>query len=66
MTNIIKIFLIKKIKLNKIKKIIFVYPSHFGKENEIYFKNIFSNCISNEEELVDDLISSFNIEKCIR
>lgn len=59
-------FLIKKIKLNKIKKIIFVYPSHFGKENEIYFKNIFSNCISNEEELVDDLISSFNIEKCIR
>ena len=52
--------------MNKIKKIIFVYPSHFGKENEIYFKNIFSNCISNEEELVDDLISSFNIEKCIR
>ena len=57
-------FLIKKIKLNNIKKIIFVYPSYFGTENEIYFKNIFSNCISEDKKLLDDLITSFNIEKC--
>ena len=59
-----KDFLMNKIRLNRIKKIIFIYPSHFGKENEIYFKNIFSNCITNKQKLLDDLIYSVNIEKC--
>ena len=57
-------FLKDKIKSNKIKKIIFVYPSYFGSENEIYFKEIFSNCISKEQKHLDGLINTFNIEKC--
>ena len=57
-------FLEDKIKVNKIKKIIFVYPSHFGIENEIYFKDIFSDCISKEQKHLDGLINIFNIEKC--
>ena len=59
-----KDFLMNKIRLNRIKKIIFIYPSHFGKDNEIYFKNIFSNCITNKQKLLDDLIYSVNIKEC--
>ena len=57
-------FLKEKIQINKIKKIVFVYPSYFGSENEIYFKDIFSNCISKEKKNLDGLINTFNIEKC--
>jgi len=57
-------FLKEKIKINKIKKIVFVYPSYFGSENEIYFKDIFLHCISKEQKHLDGLINAFNIEKC--
>ncbi len=58
-------FLKEKIRKNKIKKIIFVYPSYFDTENEIYFKNTLSNCISKEQKYLNGLINSFNIEKCL-
>ena len=57
-------FLKEKIQINKIKKIVFIYPSYFDNENEIYFKDIFSNCISKEQKHLDGLINTFNIEKC--
>ena len=60
-----KNFLEKKIKSNGISRIIFIYPSHFNMENQLFFENIFEKCLTNKKKLLDDLIRSINVEKCI-
>ncbi len=59
-----KSFVFEKIKLNKIKFLIFVYPSHFGSENQEYYETMFKNCNYKKLSQLDGLLVSLNIEKC--
>lgn len=59
-----KEFVFKIMKNKDIKKIIFVYPSHFNNENEVYFKKFFSGCMKNQQSLINGLVKSIDIEKC--
>ncbi len=59
-----KDYVLNKIKKKKIKSVIFIYPSHFGFENQIYFEEMFKSCISDKSLQLNGIIQSINIEKC--
>lgn len=59
-----KSFFFEKIKLNKIKFLIFVYPSHFRLENQLYYESMLENCDYKKLSQFDGLLVSLNIEKC--
>ena len=59
-----KNYVLNKIKKKQIKSVIFIYPSHFGFENQIYFEEMFESCISNKSSRLNGIIQLINIEKC--
>jgi len=59
-----KKYLDKKIFDNNVNKIFFVYPSWFKEINKSYFKEVFSNCLTDEKVELKGLIESINIQKC--
>lgn len=62
--NYYRNYLIDKLKKNKIKYFIFIFPSVYEFGNEVEFENIFSFCLKNPKEALNKKIFLFNVENC--
>jgi len=61
--NYYKKFIIQKMSDNEVLTIYFIQPSWFQNSNEIFFKKLLTNCIS-EKTYLDGSIVAFNIKNC--
>lgn len=59
-----KVFLLNKLKKNKIKYFVFTYPSLYGFNNYLEYKKIFISCLKEEQKILEGSIYLFNVENC--